>query len=130
VFLDAECAVYGDPAFDLAFCTTHLLLKAVWLRPHAAALTASATQMAAAYRAGIVWEDADALMRRAGALTAALLLARVDGKSPAPYLTDEPDRTEIRTRAKRLLTGTDADLYAGLETLIAGWPGSCPSGVQ
>src|SRR3546814_3049456 len=28
VFLDAECAVYGDPAFDLAFCTTHLLLKA------------------------------------------------------------------------------------------------------
>src|SRR3546814_15874158 len=31
VFLDAECAVYGDPAFDLAFCTTHLLLKAVWL---------------------------------------------------------------------------------------------------
>jgi aminoglycoside phosphotransferase (APT) family kinase protein len=130
VFLDAECAVYGDPAFDLAFCTTHLLLKAVWLRPHAAALTASATQMAAAYRAGIVWEDADALMRRAGALTAALLLARVDGKSPAPYLTDEPDRTEIRTRAKRLLTGADTDLYAGLETLIAGWPGSRTSGVQ
>src|SRR3546814_18931747 len=30
VFLDAECAVYGDPAFDLAFCTTHLLLKSVW----------------------------------------------------------------------------------------------------
>src|SRR3546814_5894121 len=29
VFLDAECAVYGDPAFDLAFCTTHLLLKSV-----------------------------------------------------------------------------------------------------
>ena len=28
VFLDAECAWYGDPAFDLAFCLNHLLLKA------------------------------------------------------------------------------------------------------
>ena len=34
VFLDAECAWYGDPAFDLAFCLNHLLLKCVW-RPDA-----------------------------------------------------------------------------------------------
>ena len=27
VFLDAECAWWGDPAFDLAFCLNHLLLK-------------------------------------------------------------------------------------------------------
>src|SRR6185436_2450599 len=27
VFLDAECAWYGDPAFDLAFCLNHMLLK-------------------------------------------------------------------------------------------------------
>ena len=27
VFLDAECATAGDPAFDLAFCLNHLLLK-------------------------------------------------------------------------------------------------------
>ncbi len=30
VFLDAETACYGDPAFDLAFCLNHFLLKAVW----------------------------------------------------------------------------------------------------
>ena len=30
VFLDAECAWYGDPAFDLAFCLNHLLLKCLW----------------------------------------------------------------------------------------------------
>ena len=30
VFLDAETTCYGDPAFDLAFCLTHLLLKCVW----------------------------------------------------------------------------------------------------
>jgi 5-methylthioribose kinase len=27
VLLDAECAWWGDPAFDLAFCLNHLLLK-------------------------------------------------------------------------------------------------------
>ena len=30
VFLDAECAWFGDPAFDLAFCLNHLLLKCIW----------------------------------------------------------------------------------------------------
>ena len=37
VFLDAECAWYGDPAFDLGFCLNHLLLKCLWT-PRAAAL--------------------------------------------------------------------------------------------
>ena len=32
VFLDAECAWFGDPAFDLAFCLNHLLLKCLWNR--------------------------------------------------------------------------------------------------
>src|SRR5580704_9188816 len=30
VLLDAECAWWGDPAFDLAFCLNHLLLKCLW----------------------------------------------------------------------------------------------------
>ena len=35
VLLDAECAWYGDPAFDIAFCLNHLLLKAVLMPQHA-----------------------------------------------------------------------------------------------
>ena len=31
IFLDAECAWFGDPAFDLAFCLNHLLLKTIWV---------------------------------------------------------------------------------------------------
>ena len=31
VFIDAECAWFGDPAFDLAFCLNHLLLKCLWV---------------------------------------------------------------------------------------------------
>src|SRR6516162_10852304 len=30
VFIDAECAWFGDPAFDLAFCLNHMLLKCLW----------------------------------------------------------------------------------------------------
>jgi aminoglycoside phosphotransferase (APT) family kinase protein len=114
VFLDAECAVYGDPAFDLAFCTTHLLLKAVWRRD--ARLTAAATALVDAYRMGIVWEAVNDLLGRAGALTAALLLARVDGKSPAPYLTDPADQAAVRNRARALLHAPQP-----LASLVATW---------
>ncbi|WP_293975717.1 aminoglycoside phosphotransferase family protein [Sphingopyxis sp.] len=114
VFLDAECAVYGDPAFDLAFCSTHLLLKALWLGD--ARLTEAATALVAAYRAGVDWEDADEMFHRAGKLTAALLLARVEGKSPAPYLTDLEQRRIVRDQARaRLLAPQPVD------TLVARW---------
>jgi len=114
VFLDAECAVYGDPAFDLAFCTTHLLLKAVWLDD--ARLGAAATALVNAYRAGIDWEDADALLLRAGKLTAALLLARVEGKSPAPYLTDAEHKTAVRQQARALILAPSP-----LDALVSNW---------
>lgn len=114
VFLDAECAVYGDPAFDLAFCTTHLLLKAVWLGD--ARLNESADALIAAYRARIDWEDADALLLRAGKLLAALLLARVEGKSPAPYLTDSEHQRIVRDQARALIVAPKP-----ADALVANW---------
>ena len=116
VFLDAECAVYGDPAFDIAFCLTHLLLKQVWLAPHAAALRASAEAMAAAYLSGVSWEAPETVSARAAALVAALLLARVEGKSPAAYLPAAA-RDRVRRKALALLTGPPDTL----EQLIADW---------
>ena len=44
VLLDAECATFGDPAFDLAFCTSHLLLKLVWLPNHGRVLRSAAAR--------------------------------------------------------------------------------------
>ena len=114
VFLDAECAVYGDPAFDLAFCATHLLLKAVWSGD--AQLNAAAAALVAAYRAGIGWEDADDLLLRAGKLTAALLLARVEGKSPAPYLTDPEHKTIVRDQARALIRAPQP-----IDALVTHW---------
>jgi aminoglycoside phosphotransferase (APT) family kinase protein len=114
VFLDAECAVYGDPAFDLAFCTTHLLLKAVWLGD--TRMQEAATALILAYRDSITWEDAAGLLQRAGRLAAALLLARVDGKSPAPYLTDPAHRAIVRDQARALLLSATT-----IDAVVAGW---------
>jgi aminoglycoside phosphotransferase (APT) family kinase protein len=103
VFLDAECAWWGDPAFDLAFCLNHLLLKCLWVPAGRAALFASFQAMTAAYLPGVTWEPPAALETRAAHLLPALFLARVDGKSPVEYITTDDDRDRVRKVARRLL---------------------------
>lgn len=103
VFLDAECAWWGDPAFDLAFCLNHLLLKCLWVPAARSALLESFHAMAAAYLSRVDWEPAFSLESRAAALLPALLLARVDGKSPVEYITQEHDRDKVRIVSRRLI---------------------------
>lgn len=110
VILDAECAVYGDPAFDLAFCLSHLLIKSVFMRNKGELFIDCLRSMASAYLAGVRWEDPRALSARTAKLVAALLLARLDGKSTAPYLTDEADKALIRQQAKAFLQEPALDL--------------------
>ena len=89
VLLDAECAAWGDPAFDPAFLLTHLLLKARHEPTMASPLRRSAAWFWSAYEARINWEEAVALEGRVAAYWAALVLARIDGSSPVEYLTEE-----------------------------------------
>lgn len=103
VFLDAECAWYGDPAFDLAFCLNHLLLKSVWKPQHASAYDAAFLRLAGAYLDGVRWESAGELEARAVPLLGALMAARVDGKSPVEYLTGASDKAFVRGVAAELI---------------------------
>jgi len=103
VFLDAECAWYGDPAFDLAFCLNHLLLKCLWVPRAAQDFLLSFQSLFDAYKSKLSWEKAEALESRAATLLPALLLARVDGKSPVEYLVSEKDRQHVRATARELL---------------------------
>ena len=103
VFLDAECAWWGDPAFDLAFCLNHLLLKCLWNPPARAGFLACFDALAGRYLAGVAWEAPAALEARAAHLLAGLFLARVDGKSPVEYITSETDRNRVRRIARDLL---------------------------
>lgn len=102
VFLDAECATYGDPAFDLAFCLNHLLLKAVHCPANAHAFADSFKALAESYLSNVDWEPAAKLEARTAALLPALALARVDGKSPVEYLS-EASQQLVRLKAIPLI---------------------------
>ena len=103
VLLDAECAWYGDPAFDIAFCLNHLLLKCLWTPASAKEFLACFDALAAAYLDGATWEPRAGLEARAATLLPGLLLARVDGKSPVEYLTEVADCDRVRRVARTLL---------------------------
>lgn len=99
ILLDAECATYGDPAFDLGFCLNHLMLKMAARLGDAPLLRESAIRMVKAYRTRIDWEPLDRFDARLIDLLPALMLARIDGKSPVEYL-DEVARGRVRSFAR------------------------------
>lgn len=110
VLLDAECACWGDPAFDLAFCLNHLLLKALWNPAARAGYRQCFDALGQAHLQGVNWELQAAFERRAAALLPGLLLARVDGKSPVEYLSDDVHRAPVRRCARALLQAPVATL--------------------
>jgi aminoglycoside phosphotransferase (APT) family kinase protein len=117
VLLDAECAWWGDPAFDIAFCLNHLLLKCLWTPSASAGFLTSFDVLAASYLEGVDWEPTAAVEGRAAALLPGLLLARVDGKSPVEYIVDEPSRDVVRRVARSLLRAP----AQGLAEVKAAW---------
>ncbi|MBO6520189.1 MAG: aminoglycoside phosphotransferase family protein [Rhodospirillales bacterium] len=104
VFLDAECAWFGDPAFDLAFCLNHLLLKCLWAPSARPGFKACFEALTASYEAATTDIADRAIPKRTAHLLAGLFLARVDGKSPAEYITADADKEHVRTVAREFLT--------------------------
>ena len=103
VILDAECAWFGDPAFDLAFVLNHLLLKGAWRSQWRARYVEAFVALQDAYLARVRWEASEVLAARTAALLPALMLARIDGKSPVEYLSSDAAKDEVRTFARPLL---------------------------
>ena len=103
VFLDAECAWFGDPAFDLAFALNHLLLKCLWQPSWVVRYLDCFDALAHAYLDGVTWEPPALLEARAARLLPGLLLARVDGKSPVEYISADWQRAAVRSVAKQYL---------------------------
>jgi 5-methylthioribose kinase len=106
--LDFEVAHLGDPAFDLAFMLNHLVLKAL----HRPANHADYGRCAHAFLDAYTSAVAPALVDPTSYVLShlgCLLLARVDGKSPAEYL-GETTRCAARALALAILADPPADL--------------------
>jgi aminoglycoside phosphotransferase (APT) family kinase protein len=125
VLLDAECAWYGDPAFDAAFCLNHLLLKAV----HVPQIRSALLEQAAAFFATWISHFPLALRpetgRRVAILLPCLMLARVDGKSPVEYLGAD-EQQAVRDIAMPLVASAPDSIGAILARLYAHFEGEAP----
>jgi len=106
--IDFEVIHFGDPAFDSAFLLNHLLLKS-FHRP----------EWAGRYRdlARAFWETLRCTMPPAEWFEGAtlehlgwLLLARIDGKSPAEYIRDPDLKQRIRERAREMIRARPSSL--------------------
>ncbi len=114
--IDWEVAHWGDPSFDAAFLTNHLLLKAFhrpadWRRYQLAATAFWRTLCATVEPE---WLQ-PAAMRHLGCL----LLARIDGKSPAEYIQTEALRQRVRAAAIDLILSPAAHAAEAFERAFA-----------
>ena len=115
--LDYEVAHMGHPSFDLAFFFNHFMLKAVKNKQWRDAYLNMLLYMAEHYFGCIDFTDGALLERQTAELLAFMLLARVDGKSPAEYITLECDKNLVRRAASAILRADAPDLRAAAALL-------------
>lgn len=128
MLIDCEVGHFGDPAFDLGFFLTHLVLKAVYhCRRQPVKNGQGSLRLVAAF-----WEryrdiltrqispgEFDVLQQRAVRNLAGCLLARVDGKSPVEYLRDDADVSTVRRMGRALLQHSPCDFDTATNLLQA-----------
>ena len=112
VLLDHEVCHWGDPSFDTAFCLTHLHLKACTFADRAADFLDLAAEFWTSYADATLEADTVGML-------GCLLAARVDGKSPAEYLTTEALRQRVRRLAETILFEEPRTLGAVRELTLA-----------
>jgi 5-methylthioribose kinase len=109
--IDFEVIHYGNPAFDAAFLLNHLLLKSVHQREfrqrYAACAMAFWKEIELGYP-GDIEKMRESTMMHWGCL----FLARVDGKSPAEYLSGE-GRDQVRRLGREMILRPPADVREG-----------------
>ena len=109
ILLDSECATMGDASFDPSFCLNHLILKAVHLPEPRLRLLTNVVDFWRGYATHVNWESPDTLETRICRLVPALMLARVDGKSPVEYL-DRTEQAIIRELSRGLIRNPEDKL--------------------
>jgi aminoglycoside phosphotransferase (APT) family kinase protein len=101
--IDFEVVHWGDPAFDAAFLLNHLFLKAFHLPLASAEFFELATEFWRVLIPALGPLEAPRVQRMTLWHLGALMLARIDGKSPAEYIQDEKTKQKVRGAATRIL---------------------------
>jgi aminoglycoside phosphotransferase (APT) family kinase protein len=101
--IDFEVVHWGDSTFDAGFLLNHLFLKAFhrprFCRLYYAAICEFWKELLKGTEKTPLGDFEHMTMRHLGAL----MLARIDGKSPVEYIRDEKTKERVRRFAKRLL---------------------------
>jgi 5-methylthioribose kinase len=121
--IDFEVAHWGDPAFDSGFLLNHLCLKSFHQPRYAAAYLQAAHEFWSTLIAALPGEEVAGFERLTVRHLGALMLARIDGKSPVEYLRDEAVREQVRTFAKGVLREPPKEIAKVLERLKGEWLG-------
>jgi enolase len=111
VLIDFEVGHYGDPAFDIGFFLTHLVLKGIRAGRNYGELLYLIRRWWTAYcdcLATVAGANLLGVQRRASLNLAACLWARLDGKSPVDYLSNS-ERVRGRDLAKILIGNVSLD---------------------
>lgn len=103
--LDMEVAYFGNPCFDVAFFANHFLLKAVRRKEWGPGYLAMLRYMMRLYFSNITYMDPTTVEEQTVRTLGFLFLARIDGKSPVEYLTNENDKELVRKLAVTMLNG-------------------------
>ncbi|MFQ3651884.1 MAG: aminoglycoside phosphotransferase family protein [Gemmataceae bacterium] len=101
LLVDHETALLGEPAMDVGFFFSHLLLKAFRKPAWRQAMLGLIGTALGGYRS-TARPRGDLLERAIGHL-GVCLLARIDGTSPVEYLPDEATREAVRQFARQVL---------------------------
>lgn len=116
--LDYEISHYGDPSFDVAFFTNHIVLKSAHMRRFSPTLINMLLYMTDTYFGMVDFTDAKALEAECIPLLGVLMLARIDGKSPAEYITSEKTKQLVRDMAAELIRGGYTTYRQAAEVLL------------
>jgi len=123
VLVDFETGHFGDPAFDLGFFLSHLLLKTVLFASRRSEYLALVKEFLKRYFAELRVPDrsspmsSSALAGRTIPHLAACMLSRIDGTSRIDYLREERQQKLVRHFCRDLFLSPPTDLNAVFDKL-------------
>jgi len=115
LLIDFEVVHWGDPSFDSAFLLNHLMLKSFHQPRYRELYFQAARAFWQALTCGLVGATTMNFEGMTVRHLGGLMLARIDGKSPAEYIHDEDTKSCARRTSKSILHEPPASMEATLD---------------